>query len=73
MRLVSFPSWELFAAQEQAYRDAVLPPASSAVWRWKPALSQGWERWVGEQGARMTEPSALRRPIACCTSFWHYG
>ena len=26
VRLVSFPSWELFQAQDEAYRNQVLPP-----------------------------------------------
>ena len=29
-RVVSFPSWELFAAQSQEYRDSVLPPSVTA-------------------------------------------
>jgi len=29
-RVVSMPSWELFEQQDQAYRDAVLPPEISA-------------------------------------------
>ena len=46
-RVVSMPSWELFAAQEQSYRDAVLPPGvpSLAV---EAAATLGWERWVDE-------------------------
>jgi transketolase len=44
-RVVSMPSWELFEAQDDGYRDAVLPPglASVAV---EAGVSQGWERWV---------------------------
>ena len=30
-RVVSMPSWELFAAQDDAYRDAVLPPGLPSV------------------------------------------
>jgi transketolase len=44
-RVVSMPSWELFAAQEDAYRDAVLPPGLPAV-AVEAGVSQGWERWV---------------------------
>jgi transketolase len=50
LRLVSFPSWELFAGQEQEYRDAVLPPAVTARLAVEAGVSQGWERWVGESG-----------------------
>jgi transketolase len=51
VRLVSFPSWELFAEQDAAYREEVLPakiPARLAV---EAGVSQGWERWTGSQGA----------------------
>jgi transketolase len=50
-RLVSFPSWELFSMQDDSYRSSVLPaeiPARVAV---EAGVSQGWERWVGAQGA----------------------
>ncbi len=51
VRLVSFPSWELFAAQPQEYRDAVLPPQVRARVAVEAALPMGWEHWVGDQGA----------------------
>jgi transketolase len=51
VRLVSFPSWELFAAQDQAYREAVLPPALGARLAVEAGVTQGWERWVGDRGA----------------------
>jgi transketolase len=51
VRLVSFPSWELFVAQDQTYRDAVLPPTVTARLAVEAGVSQGWERWVGERGA----------------------
>ena len=35
-RVVNLASWEVFARQEQAYRDDVLPPAVTAGWPWKP-------------------------------------
>lgn len=50
VRLVSFPSWELFAAQEKEYRDAVLPPGVRARLAVEAGVSQGWERWVGDDG-----------------------
>jgi transketolase len=51
VRLVSFPSWELFADQDAAYQEKVLPaniPVRLAV---EAGVSQGWERWTGSQGA----------------------
>jgi transketolase len=44
-RVVSMPSWELFAAQDDGYRDAVLPPGLPSV-SVEAGVSQGWERWV---------------------------
>ncbi len=49
-RVVSMPSWELFAAQDQAYRDSVLPPAVKARVSIEAAATMGWSRWVGDKG-----------------------
>ncbi|HEX9117517.1 MAG TPA: transketolase C-terminal domain-containing protein, partial [Anaerolineae bacterium] len=53
VRLVSFPSWELFAEQDQEYRDTVLPPAVEARLAVEAGVSQGWHRWVGTRGRVM--------------------
>lgn len=50
VRIVSMPSWELFAAQSQKYRDSVLPPTIKARLSIEAGVSQGWERYVGESG-----------------------
>jgi transketolase len=50
-RVVSMPSWELFAAQEAGYRDSVLPPAIRARVAIEAASPMGWERWTGSDGA----------------------
>jgi transketolase len=50
-RVVSMPSWALFAQQEKAYRDEVLPPAVRARVAVEAAHPMGWERWVGSEGA----------------------
>jgi transketolase len=42
---VSLPSWELFAQQDDAYRDEVLPPTLPKV-SVEAAVTMGWERWV---------------------------
>lgn len=49
-RVVAFPSWELFAAQPQEYRDEVLPPTVTARVAVEAGTGFGWERWVGEHG-----------------------
>jgi transketolase len=50
-RAVSMPSWELFAAQDAAWRESVLPRAVTARVAVEAGSSFGWERWVGERGA----------------------
>ncbi|MCC7206775.1 MAG: transketolase [Anaerolineae bacterium] len=49
-RVVSMPSWELFARQDAAYRDRVLPPSVKARVAVEAGVSLGWHRWVGDQG-----------------------
>jgi transketolase len=46
-RVVSLPSWELFALQDEGYRDSILPPevATLAV---EAASSFGWERYADD-------------------------
>ena len=51
VRLVSFPSWELFEAQTKRYRETVLPPRINLRLAVEAGVAQGWERWVGERGA----------------------
>ncbi len=49
-RVVSLPSWELFAQQPQSYRDEVLPPAVTARVSVEAASPFGWERYTGTHG-----------------------
>jgi transketolase len=49
-RVVSMPCWEYFAAQDDAYRDEVLPPAVRARVSVEAAATFGWERWIGTGG-----------------------
>jgi len=46
--VVSMPCWELFAAQDVAYRTAVLGSAPRLAV--EAAVVQGWERWIGDRG-----------------------
>ena len=50
-RVVSLPSWEVFEAQPEAYRESVLPKAVRARVAVEAGVPQGWERYVGEAGA----------------------
>jgi len=53
VRCVSMPSWELFDAQPQSYRDQVLPPNVSARLAVELGVSQGWDRYIGAQGGML--------------------
>jgi transketolase len=50
VRLVSMPSWELFARQTPEYREEVLPGAVGARLAVEAGASFGWDRWVGSDG-----------------------
>jgi len=49
-RVVSMPSWELFTAQGDAYREAVLPKAVKKRVTVEAASTFGWRRWAGDEG-----------------------
>jgi transketolase len=49
-RVVSMPSWELFDAQPQDYRESVLPPSVRPRLAVEAALPLGWDRYVGDGG-----------------------
>jgi len=51
VRVVSFPSWDLFEKREAAYREAVLPRRVRARLAVEAGTSLGWERYVGAEGA----------------------
>ncbi|MFZ5779723.1 MAG: transketolase [Pseudomonadota bacterium] len=49
--VVSMPSWELFAAQDETYRQQTLGPAGTIRVACEAAVEFGWERWIGSRGA----------------------
>jgi transketolase len=50
VRIVSMPSMELFARQDPAYRDSVLPPSIRRRLAIEAASPMSWHRWVGLDG-----------------------
>lgn len=50
VRVVSLPSWELFEAQDAAYREEVLPAVCTKRVAMEAGSRFGWERYVGLQG-----------------------
>ncbi len=49
-RVVSMPSWELFEAQDAAYKENVLPRNIRARLAVETGVGMGWERYVGDSG-----------------------
>jgi transketolase len=54
VRVVSMPSWELFDAQSESYRESVLPKAVKKRLAVEAASSFGWCRYLGDQGAMIS-------------------
>jgi transketolase len=50
VRMVSFPSWELFEKQPQQYRDAVLPPRVRKRLSVEAGSATGWHKYVTDEG-----------------------
>lgn len=49
-RVVSMPSWELFEAQPEEYRDSVLPLSIRARVSVEAGITEGWGHFVGLDG-----------------------
>ena len=49
-RVVSMPCWDLFASQDAAYQESVLPAAITARVACEAACGFGWEKWIGPRG-----------------------
>ncbi len=49
-RVVSMPCMDVFADQDQSYRDEVLPPAVRARVSVEAGIAQPWYRWIGDAG-----------------------
>ncbi len=54
-RLVSMPSWELFEQQPKEYRDSVLPPNIKARLAVEAGVSQGWRKYIGDEGDMISQ------------------
>ena len=50
VRVVSFPSWDLFEAQDAAYKRQVFPMEVRKRLAIEAGSMQGWDRWVGLDG-----------------------
>ena len=51
VRVVALPSWEIFDGQPEEYREKVLPSSVKARVAVEAGIRQGWEHYVGLEGA----------------------
>jgi transketolase len=71
-RVVSMPSWELFDAQDDAYRETVLPEAVTARVSVEEGSRLGWHRYVGSAGVVLgMHTFGMSAPIKVVTE--HFG
>ncbi|MEM8721953.1 MAG: transketolase C-terminal domain-containing protein, partial [Cyanobacteria bacterium P01_G01_bin.39] len=54
VRVVSMPSWELFEAQDEAYRESVLPKVATKRLSVEAASSFGWQKYTGSDGGSVS-------------------
>jgi transketolase len=72
VRVVSFPSWELFEQQSADYRESVLPAGVQRRLAVEAGAGQGWERYVGPSGRIIgIERFGVSAPYK--TIFEHFG
>jgi transketolase len=50
VRVVSMPSWDLFDAQDESYKESVLPKAVTKRLAVEAGISMGWCKYVGSEG-----------------------
>ncbi|MFM7424965.1 MAG: transketolase [Elainella sp.] len=50
VRVVSMPSWELYEAQDAAYKESVLPKAVTKRLTVEAGISMGWCKYAGSEG-----------------------
>lgn len=49
-RIVSFPSWEIFEAQSEEYKESIFPKSVKARISIEAGVKQGWEKYIGDFG-----------------------
>jgi transketolase len=54
VRVVSFPSWELFEKQSAEYKESVLPSSVLARVSVEAGVAQGWQKYTGRFGANIS-------------------
>jgi len=57
VRVVSMPSFEVFDAQDEAYRQSVIPPGAGEYWSIETGVSLGWHKYIGRDGRSVSVES----------------
>jgi len=71
-RIVSMPSWELFAQQSQSYRDEVLPKQVNKRLAVEAGSPQGWCRWTKDADS-VIGITKFGSSAPAAENFKHYG
>ena len=71
-RVVSMPCWEVFEAQDEAYRHHVFPVKVRGRVAVESGVSLGWERWTGTDG-KIIGIDQFGASAPGDTLFTHYG
>ncbi len=72
VRLVSMPCQEWFDAQDQAYRDSVLPPAMTARVVVEAGVRMSWDKYLGPTG-RFVGMSTFGASAPANVLYKHFG
>jgi transketolase len=72
VRVVSMPSTDVFDAQSDEYRAAVLPPPVTARIAIEAGVSDGWWRYAGDRG-RVIGMNSFGQSAPAGELFRHYG
>lgn len=73
VRVVSFPSWELFEKQSAEYKNFVLPKNIKNRISIEAGISMGWEKYVGENGISISIDGKYGASAPAKTLFEQYG
>ena len=73
VRVVSFPSWELFEMQSDEYKNSVLPKEVKKRVSIEAGVSQGWEKYIGDEGISVAIDEKYGASAPGKTVFEKYG
>ncbi len=73
IRVVSFPSWELFEKQSDEYKNFVLPKEVKNRICIEAGISMGWEKYIGEKGISIAIDGKYGASAPAETLFKQYG